>query len=370
MNAGKKNVSWQTCPFIGLPVEIAEIRSSGAQGATIRYQCLTRIAACRPEICPLFGTEGSELLKNGPYELPYRDEGGFCNILFSALGGDGANTAAKLLFELAVTDMNLDGGLDAKYGSEKTGTPTDVSIRLTDQNVPVRASGPTRRPHILVIFHLELARPLKLLDGLAEDASVIVNTSLSPAETREKIGLHSGMLYTMDATKIALETNSRLNMPFLAQVCRVMGIPDASLEGPITRRWPKQSEANLRAFHSARASVRAEYFEADGKFDLRPPSTRMSRIGYQTMLPGSAIRALEFASVPESGSRRSITPPPAFKREACIDCVLCLTVCPDPGSLIWKDGRMEGINAAYCKACMRCVSVCPQTKNGKALTLQ
>ena len=64
------------------------------------------------------------------YVLPYQDELGFTNILMSALGGDGANMAAKLLFKIAVEKLDLDGGYDAKYGSEKTGTPTDVSIRL------------------------------------------------------------------------------------------------------------------------------------------------------------------------------------------------------------------------------------------------
>jgi pyruvate ferredoxin oxidoreductase gamma subunit len=58
------------------------------------------------------------------YVLPYQDQLGFTNILMSALGGDGANMAAKLLIKIAVEKLDLDGGYDAKYGSEKTGTPT------------------------------------------------------------------------------------------------------------------------------------------------------------------------------------------------------------------------------------------------------
>jgi len=86
------------------------------------------------------------------YLLPYRDKDGFTNILLSGLGGDGANMAAKLLFKIAVLKMDLDGGYDAKYGSEKTGTPTDVSIRLCALGTPVRESGPTRHPHLLGVF--------------------------------------------------------------------------------------------------------------------------------------------------------------------------------------------------------------------------
>ena len=44
------------------------------------------------------------------YRLPYQDELGFTNILLTALGGDGANMAAKLLFKIAVEALDLDGG--------------------------------------------------------------------------------------------------------------------------------------------------------------------------------------------------------------------------------------------------------------------
>ncbi len=373
MNAGKTtqakpSVGWQTCPFTGLPVEIAEIRAGGPKGITIRYQCLTRVSACRPGACPLFPEEGETVAVSGPYSLPYRSERGFCNILMSALGGDGANTAAKLLFEVAVNRMGLTGGLDAKYGSEKTGTPTDVSIRLTDLDRPIRASGPTRRPQILVVFHPELIRPLQITAGLQEDATVIVNTTRTPEETREMLELHSGSVRVLDATAIARQARSRLNMPLLADLCRVLGFPDAALEEPIVKKWARQADANLAAFRNAREQVRSAYFSADGRYPLKPAREIATAIGFETMLNGSAIAATRFLSVPAPGSHRSIESPPVFRREACIDCVLCLTVCPDPGSLIWKDRKMLGVDAAYCKACMRCVAVCPTTKNGKALT--
>lgn len=367
-STGKPNITWHTCPFTGLPVEVSESRVGGPQGVAIRYQCLTRVDACQPGNCPLFPDEGQEIPSAGPYELPYRGERGFCSILMSALGGDGANTAAKLLFEVALGEMKLDGGLDAKYGSEKTGTPTDVSIRLTDAASPVHASGPTRRPHILVIFRSELIRPLNLTAGLREDATVIVNTTRDAAEIRNALEMHSGTLRIMDATGIARRTKSRLNMPLLADLCRVLGFPDAALEGPITKRWPRQAEANIAAFRAAREELRVTYFPADGRYNLRPPQPMATNVGYETMLNGSSIRARSSISIPKDGSRRSLSSPPVFNRDACIDCVLCLTVCPDPGSIVWKDEKMVGINAAYCKACMRCVSVCPETKKGKALT--
>src|ERR1043166_9969434 len=87
------------------------------------------------------------------YHLPIHDARGFCNVLLSALGGDGANMAGKLLFKIGCTHFGLDGGYDARYGSEKKGTPTDVSVRFCEIGTPVRQSGPTVTPNVLVVFH-------------------------------------------------------------------------------------------------------------------------------------------------------------------------------------------------------------------------
>lgn len=58
------------------------------------------------------------------YALPFRDASGFCNVLMSAIGGDGANMAAKILFKVCVKTLGLDGAYDGKYRGEKKGTPT------------------------------------------------------------------------------------------------------------------------------------------------------------------------------------------------------------------------------------------------------
>ncbi|MDO8629979.1 MAG: hypothetical protein Q7R41_05750, partial [Phycisphaerales bacterium] len=96
------------------------------------------------------------------YQLPRQDDLGFCNILISALGGDGANMGGKLLFKIGCGEFGLDGGYDARYGSEKKGTPTDVSVRFCRPGTPVRQSGPTPTPHFLVVFHADLIEPLDL----------------------------------------------------------------------------------------------------------------------------------------------------------------------------------------------------------------
>lgn len=299
--------------------------------------------------------------------LPYQDDLGFTNILMSALGGDGANMAAKLLFKIAVEKLDLDGGYDASYGSEKTGTPTDVSIRLAPYGTPVRESGPTRRPHMLSVFREQLIRTQNLVRGLQPDATVMVNTNRVPSEIREILRLHSGKIVTLDATRIALETRSRLNMPMLAVLAEQLNFPAEVVKQAIVAQWPKGREANLAAFDRAVGVARSKHFEPDPNYPLEEPARVTSPIGYTNMLNGGAIDALTHCLVPDANSE-PVGQVPVFTLELCSHCGLCLVPCPEPGSIVWKDKKMVGINPVYCKGCMQCVEICPTTKRGKALT--
>lgn len=299
--------------------------------------------------------------------LPYEDDLGFANILMSALGGDGANMAAKLLFRIAVEKLNLDGGYDAKYGSEKTGTPTDVSIRLAPYGTPVRESGPTRRPHMLSVFREQLIRTQNLVRGLQPDATVMVNTPRPPSEIRETLWLHSGKIVTLDATRIAVETRSRLNMPMLAVLAEQLDFPAEVVKEAVVAQWPRAREVNLAAFDRAVGVARSQAFEPSPDYPLLEPARVTSPIGYANMLNGGAIDALTHCLVPDPNAE-PIGQVPVFAAELCSHCGLCLVPCPEPGSIIWNDKKMVGINPAYCKGCMQCVEICPTTKRGRALT--
>lgn len=304
------------------------------------------------------------------YKLPFKDNLGFCNVLFSALGGDGANMGAKLMFKTGVLEFGLDGGYDAKYGSEKKGTATDVSVRFCEPGTPVRQSGPTETPHILVAFHDDLIQPLDLGRGLFPGASVIANSIEPPAKIREFIRLHSGTITCIDATRIAYETRSRLNMPLVAGACHALGFPDEQMKQIIAKQWPKAVKANLAAYDQALANAKAETFAADGKFELRPPLTYRGPLGWKNMLNGGTIDALTHNTFRRDNRIAGRGHIPVFHEDACTSCGICLTVCSDPGGLLWKQGRMTGIDDRFCKGCMRCVEVCPETKKGKALTAE
>jgi|CXWL01.1.fsa_nt_gi pyruvate ferredoxin oxidoreductase gamma subunit len=300
------------------------------------------------------------------YQLPHRDELGFCNVLISALGGDGANMGAKMLFDLGCEKLGLDGGYDAKYGSEKKGTPTDVSVRFCALGSPVRQSGPTATPHILVVFHSDLIRPLELNRGLQPGATCIVNTSRSPEDIRDELRLHDGQVVCVDATQIAFSSQSRLNMPLLAVLAQELAFPLELLKSRITSKWPRVVEKNLAAFDQALGSAASATFGAMG-YPLVPAKLTRGAIGWRNMLNGGTIDALTHSTIGRDNRLAGRGKVPEFHPESCTSCGICLTVCSDPGGLIWNDGRMQGIDERFCKGCMRCVEVCPETKKGKAL---
>jgi len=304
---------------------------------------------------------------NSNVQLPFHDEMGFCNVLMSAIGGDGANMAAKLLFKVCVKYLNLDGAYDARYGSEKKGTPTDVSLRLCNFGTPVRESGPTNRPHILCVFREALIRPLALNRGLQNDALVIVNTQRAPEEIRDELRLHSGTIYCLDATRIALETNSRLNVPILVLLGTLLKIPLEILRKAVAETWPRASEANLLAFDQALQSHTEKHFDALEEYPLVPPAEPRGKIGFMNMIDGGAIDATTHLNLSSGMASASINPIPKFHAEICTHCGLCMLVCSDPGAIVWDDKKMIAIDAVYCKGCMRCVEACPDTKKGKAL---
>ncbi len=303
------------------------------------------------------------------YKLPYQNQRGFCNILISAIGGDGANMAAKLLFKIGVESLGLDGAYDARYGSEKKGTPTDVSVRFCPLGKPVREVGPNNKPHILGIFHVGLIKPLGLNKGLHKDATVIANTTRSPKEIRQELQLNSGTVICLDAQEIAAKTGSRLNMPIMAIISKVMGFPEDAVIDAIEHTWPRAKEANIAAYREATQIHTKEYFPEETTFPLISPSITRGEIGYLNMLNGGAIDALYHSTVNRNNQISGYGFVPKFEPEACSGCAICMSVCSDPGGIIWKEGKVIGIDTAFCKGCMRCVEVCPESKRGKALQL-
>jgi pyruvate ferredoxin oxidoreductase gamma subunit len=139
-------------------------------------------------------------------------------------GGQGTVTAAKVL-----ADACLSGGRHVQafpeYGPERAGAPLRAYNRISPKEI--RMHCPVLHPQVVSVADATLLDGIDVTEGATDDAVFIVNSSKDPKEIREKLKAKpSQKVYTVDATKIALECIGRAlpNAPMLGAICKITGI--------------------------------------------------------------------------------------------------------------------------------------------------
>lgn len=315
-------------------------------------------------------TEKYSLQSKYQFELPKVNENGCYEIRLESIGGLGANLSGKLLGELGASYLGLFASSFSSYGSEKRGSPVKSYVRWCKPNREILHNSPIERPHMLVLFHLALSSALPVTAGVDEDAIVLINTSLSPKDARERLKLYGGTVCCIDALSLALKTKSRVNMVMLGAIAKASGfIPLEALTELITetlgKKYPSMLESNILGLKEGYKNVISEHFEPDGRFEKIPYKEAKSSWGYANAPIGGANP--NFGSTVSndlSPSREGFIP--LFLPEKCIHCGLCDTTCPDmvfqftPGEYRGKPAMMNrGLDYHHCKGCLRCVDVCP-----------
>lgn len=305
-----------------------------------------------------------------PVELPATHENGCYEIRLESIGGLGANLCGKLLGELGAAYLGLNASAFSSYGSEKRGSPVKSYVRYAMPQREILHNSPIERPHLLVLFHHALTKTMPVTAGVEENAIVVVNTPLSPEETRESLRLHGGTLCTVDALSLAMESHSRVNMILLGAAVKASGfIPLEALEALVTdtlgKKYPALLESNLAGIRQGYGQVICRHFAPDGRFEKVPYQEARRSWGYANAPLGGVN--------PHSGStvKNDLSPSrmgyiPLFLPEKCIHCGLCDSTCPDLvfqftlGELRGKPAMLNrGLDYHHCKGCLRCVDVCP-----------
>lgn len=138
-------------------------------------------------------------------------------------GGQGVVTAGKMLAQVA-----LDSGQYFQafpdYGPERAGAPIRAFTRLSPE--PIYKHCQIQEPDMVLVLDPTLLEATNVTEGLKEDGILLVNTDESPAKVREMVGFHTGKVFTVDATKIALETLGReiTNTPMLGALVKATGL--------------------------------------------------------------------------------------------------------------------------------------------------
>jgi pyruvate ferredoxin oxidoreductase gamma subunit len=180
-------------------------------------------------------------------------------------GGQGAKTAA-LLFGDACLSTGKYIQAFPEYGPERMGAPVASFNRISSS--PIRIHSGIENPDVVVVLDFSLIEQINVCEGLDEKEGILlVNSPLSPEEIKEKIKF-KGKIYTVDASKIALETIGRNipNTPMLGALVRVTGIltieellKDTEKKLQIKfRNKPEVIKGNLEAIQRAYNEVKGE----------------------------------------------------------------------------------------------------------------
>ena len=186
--------------------------------------------------------------------------GKLTEIRWHGRAGQGVVTAGELLAEAAMEEGKYFQAFP-DYGPERMGAPIKSYTRISDG--PIEVHHQILNPDAIIVVNPNLIGVADLTEGLKEDGIAIVNTPDSPAEVRQKLGLKSGKVATLDATGIAMDTLKR-DIPstlMLGAVAKVTGL--VSLDSVIhvakerlgEKLRPDVVEANVTAVKRAYEEV-------------------------------------------------------------------------------------------------------------------
>jgi pyruvate ferredoxin oxidoreductase gamma subunit len=304
--------------------------------------------------------------------LPKLNDLGFFEIRLESIGGLGANLAGKMLAEAGVVGVGLNGVSFSSYGSEKKGSAVKAHIRFCDMDTNIRDTSPVERPHVVGVFHESLSKTVNVISGIYEDSTVLVNSTKTPDELKEKMKLKGGTIAVIDAIGISLEEKNRVNMAMLGALFRLCDFLDPEVMRGVIRKslekkYPQAVAPALRTFDRGYDEVQFQtYALPEGetmpdfvRFDTPVLGYATQPIGGVITNPGNSI--LKDLSISRAGMM------PHFHEDKCIHCASCDNVCPD-FCFVWdelpdKKGRpqmfLQGIDYQYCKGCLKCVQACP-----------
>ncbi len=138
-------------------------------------------------------------------------------------GGQGAVTAAKVLAETALNSGKYVQAFP-EYGPERMGAPLRAYNRISSD--PIRVHCQVTNPDVVAVVDATLLQSANVLEGTGEELVLVVNTQESPQQIKQKLGLTSQRVYTLNASKIAMETIGRPmpNTPMLGALAKVSGL--------------------------------------------------------------------------------------------------------------------------------------------------
>jgi len=146
----------------------------------------------------------------------------FIEVRWCGRGGQGAVTAAKMLAESALDEGKFIQAFP-EFGPERMGAPVKSFTRISSKPIVVHCQ--IVEPDISVLLDPTLLDVVDIAEGVPKNGIIIVNTTDSPVQLRQRMGLADRKLFTVDATGISTKIMGRNvpNTPMVGAVVKVSG---------------------------------------------------------------------------------------------------------------------------------------------------
>lgn len=290
-------------------------------------------------------------------------------IRMEAIGGQGANSAGKILAEAGVLGMGYTGNHFSSFGSEKRGSPVKSFVRLSMQRKPVRSASSIEQPDLIVVFHESLiATHAESLAGAHENTDILINSKRSPREIQFPRGMKFRNVVTVDASTLSQKFQCGVNSVLLGAMSELCPEIKAEVLSQTLLKFfaklpEKAQKLNQEGFLAGAEKIKEKSFAAQ-QASLEPSHSVLPQMGYMNAPLGGIIANPGNSILKDhSASRKGVMP--KFHSEVCFNCGYCDMVCPD-FCFVWgiSDGenpgpKLLGIDYQYCKGCQKCVVACP-----------
>lgn len=184
-------------------------------------------------------------------------------VRWHARAGQGAVTAAKVLADTALEEGKYVQA-SPEYGPERMGAPLRAFNRISDR--PIRIFSQVTNPGVVIVLDPTLLGMVDVTEGTPDDAVIVINTPESPADVRKRLKIQGRRLFTVDATRISLDTLGRAfpNTPMMGALVKATGILKlesvlSEIEETLGKKFSQKIvEGNLESVRRAYEEVKGE----------------------------------------------------------------------------------------------------------------
>jgi len=182
---------------------------------------------------------------------------GIIEVRWHGRGGQGVVTSNQMMGKAALSEGNYIQAFP-EFGPERTGAPVKAFLRISKS--PIQLYAQIYQPNIVICIDPTLIDVMDVSEGLKKDGTLVLNTQMTPEETRKKLGLKTGKVVTVDAKAIAMQILGRpfYNMPTLAAAVKTTGaVKFETVINEVVSRYPgKVGELNKTAMERAASEAK------------------------------------------------------------------------------------------------------------------